>query len=79
MVIKSIGNSIALLPAIVPWMVFFMYKGAHRAQPFTTEQFDREYDYIVGESLSLLESLFFGFQLFSSKSMRSFGPVILIY
>lgn len=59
MVIKSIGNSIALLPAIVPWMVFFMYKGAHRAQPFTTEQFDREYDYIVGESIFVFVSLCF--------------------
>jgi hypothetical protein len=42
---------IAMLPAIVPTMMFLMFKQVNRHIPFTTEVFDKEYDYIVGKQL----------------------------
>ena len=52
-------KTIAMLPAIVPTLMFLMYKGYHRTIPFTTEEFDREYDYIVGKHLTETITIFY--------------------
>lgn len=39
----------ALLPALIPSTVMFWLHMWQRSMPFTTEIFDQEYDYIVGE------------------------------
>ncbi len=39
----------ALLPAIIPWIVFFTVHKQKQDEPFFREYFDREYDYIVGK------------------------------
>lgn len=39
----------ALLPAIIPWIVFFTVHKQRQDEPFFREHFDREYDYIIGK------------------------------
>jgi hypothetical protein len=44
-----VGKVGALLPALIPSSLIIMLHLWQKSLPFTTEKFDKEYDYIVGK------------------------------
>ena len=57
--LASILKLNALLPAIIPWMVFFTVHKQRHEEPFFRERFDKEYDYIVGKCIIINWTIMF--------------------